>query len=77
MAELPPGEGPEDDYRRLCNELMRAMLALAPPPSLTASTVEARQCIPDPTLELVFQSSFTKYLEPLAGAAFCFSAGTR
>lgn len=26
-AELPPGEGPEDDYRRLCNELMRVMLA--------------------------------------------------
>jgi hypothetical protein len=23
VAELPPGEGPEDDYRRLCNELMR------------------------------------------------------
>jgi hypothetical protein len=27
VAELPPGEGPEDDYRRLCNELMRVMLA--------------------------------------------------
>jgi transposase len=26
VAELPPGEGPEDDYRRLCNELMRLML---------------------------------------------------
>src|SRR5208282_5537672 len=26
-AELPPGEGPEDEYRRLCNELMRLMLA--------------------------------------------------
>jgi hypothetical protein len=26
VAELPPGEGPEDDYRRLCNELMRVML---------------------------------------------------
>src|SRR5271166_5716704 len=26
-AELPPGEGPQDDYRRLCNELMRVMLA--------------------------------------------------
>ena len=26
-AQLPPGEGPEDDYRRLCNELMRVMLA--------------------------------------------------
>ena len=27
VAELPPGEGPEDDYRLLCNELMRVMLA--------------------------------------------------
>jgi transposase len=26
-AELPPGEGPADDYRLLCNELMRVMLA--------------------------------------------------
>jgi hypothetical protein len=26
-AELRPGEGPEDDYRRLCNELMRLNLA--------------------------------------------------
>ena len=26
VAELPPGEGPEDDYRLLCNELMRLML---------------------------------------------------
>ncbi len=26
-AELPPGEGPEDDYRRLCNELMDVLLA--------------------------------------------------
>ncbi|MEN6498000.1 MAG: hypothetical protein ABFD16_27185 [Thermoguttaceae bacterium] len=25
--ELPPGKGPEDDCRRLCNELMRVMLA--------------------------------------------------
>jgi hypothetical protein len=25
-AELPPSEGPEDDYRRLCNELMRVLL---------------------------------------------------
>ncbi len=25
-AELPKGEGPEDDYRLLCNELMRLML---------------------------------------------------
>ena len=27
MAELPPLEGPDDDYRLLCNELMRLMLA--------------------------------------------------
>jgi transposase len=27
VAELPPGEGSADDYRRLCNELMRVMLA--------------------------------------------------
>jgi transposase len=27
VAELPPGKGPEDDYRRLCNEVMRVMLA--------------------------------------------------
>jgi transposase len=27
VADLPAGEGPEDDYRRLCNELMRVMLA--------------------------------------------------
>jgi transposase len=27
VAELPLCEGPEDDYRRLCNELMRLMLA--------------------------------------------------
>lgn len=27
VAELPPGEGPEDEYRRLCNEVMRLMLA--------------------------------------------------
>ncbi|MDQ1242661.1 MAG: hypothetical protein QG550_1913 [Pseudomonadota bacterium] len=26
MAELPPLEGPDDDYRLLCNELMRLML---------------------------------------------------
>jgi hypothetical protein len=26
-AELPPLEGPDNDYRRLCNELMRLMLA--------------------------------------------------
>lgn len=26
-AELPPGEGPENDYRLLCNELMRLLLA--------------------------------------------------
>jgi transposase len=27
VAELPKGEGPADDYRLLCNELMRLMLA--------------------------------------------------
>jgi hypothetical protein len=27
MADLPPLEGPDDDYRLLCNELMRLMLA--------------------------------------------------
>ena len=27
VAELPPLEGPDDDYRLLCNELMRLMLA--------------------------------------------------
>jgi len=27
VEELPPGEGPEDQYRRLCNELMRLLLA--------------------------------------------------
>ena len=26
VADLPPGEGPEDDYRRLCHELMRVLL---------------------------------------------------
>jgi hypothetical protein len=26
VAELPPGEGLEDDYRRLCNEVVRLML---------------------------------------------------
>jgi hypothetical protein len=27
VAELPPGEGPADDYRLLCEELMRLLLA--------------------------------------------------
>ncbi len=27
VEQLPPGEGPEDQYRRLCNELMRLLLA--------------------------------------------------
>ena len=27
FAELPPSAGPENDYRLLCNELMRLMLA--------------------------------------------------
>lgn len=39
-AELPPGEGPEDDYRRLCNELMRVMLAQQLFTFVTAEAVE-------------------------------------
>jgi hypothetical protein len=39
-AELPPGEGPEDDYRRLCNELMRVMLAQQLFTFVTADPVE-------------------------------------
>ena len=27
VEQLPPGEGPEDQYRRLCNEMMRLLLA--------------------------------------------------
>ena len=40
IAELPPGEGPEDDYRRLCNELMRVMLAEQLFTFVTAEPVE-------------------------------------
>jgi len=40
MAELPPGEGPQDDYRRLCNELMRVMLAEQLFTFVTAEPVE-------------------------------------
>jgi transposase len=40
VAELPPGEGPEDDYRRLCNELMRVMLAKQLFTFVTAEPVE-------------------------------------
>jgi hypothetical protein len=40
VAELPPGEGPEDDYRRLCNELMRLMLAEQLFTFVTAEPVE-------------------------------------
>jgi transposase len=40
VAELPPGEGPQDDYRRLCNELMRVMLAKQLFPFVTAEPVE-------------------------------------
>ena len=40
VAELPPGEGPEDDYRRLCNELMRVMLAEQLFTFVTAEPVE-------------------------------------
>jgi hypothetical protein len=40
VAELPPGEGPEDDYRRLCNEIMRLMLAQQLFTFVTAAPVE-------------------------------------
>ena len=40
VEELPPGEGPEDDYRRLCNELMRVMLAEQLFTFVTAEPVE-------------------------------------
>ena len=40
VAERPPGEGPEDDYRRLCNELMRVMLAEQLFPFVTAEPVQ-------------------------------------
>jgi transposase len=40
VAELPPGEGPADDYRRLCNELMRVMLARQLFTFVTAEPVE-------------------------------------
>ena len=40
VAELPPGEGPEDDYRRLCNELMRVLLAEQLFTFVTAEPVE-------------------------------------
>jgi transposase len=40
VAELPPGEGPADDYRRLCNELMRVMLAEQLFTFVTAEPVE-------------------------------------
>ena len=40
VAELPPGEGPEADYRRLCNELMRVMLAQQLFMFVTAEPVE-------------------------------------
>ena len=40
VAELPPGEGPEDEYRRLCNELMRVMLAEQLFTFVTAEPVE-------------------------------------
>ncbi len=40
VAELPPGEGPQDDCRRLCNELMRVMLAEQLFTFVTAEPVE-------------------------------------
>jgi hypothetical protein len=39
-AELPPREGPADDYRLLCNELMRVMLAQQLFTFVAAETVE-------------------------------------
>jgi transposase len=40
VAELPPGEGPQDDYRLLCNELMRLMLGQQLFTFVTAAAVE-------------------------------------
>jgi len=40
VAELPPSEGPEDDYRLLCNELMRVMLSEQLFTFVTAEPVE-------------------------------------
>jgi hypothetical protein len=40
VAELPPGEGPQDDYRLLCNELMRLMLGQQLFTFVTAAPVE-------------------------------------
>jgi hypothetical protein len=41
VAELPPLEGPDDDYRLLCNELMRLMLARQLFTFVTAAPVQA------------------------------------
>lgn len=43
VAELPPAEGAEDDYRRLCNELMRLMLARQLFTFVTAAPVKMSQ----------------------------------
>ena len=40
-AELPPGEGPQDDYRLLCSELMRLMLSQQLFTFVTAAPVES------------------------------------
>jgi hypothetical protein len=56
VAELPPGEGPEDDYRRLCNEMMRVMLAQQLASSLRTPP-GARKCLPNPTGELVARAA--------------------
>lgn len=40
VAELPPGEGPQDGYRLLCNELMRLMLGQQLFTFVTAAPVE-------------------------------------
>ena len=48
-AELPPSKGPEDDYRRLCNELVRLMLAqqlftFVTAPRCRSPTAKRRRC---------------------------------
>jgi transposase len=40
FADLPPGEGPADDYRRLCNELVRVLRAEQLFTFVTAEPVE-------------------------------------
>jgi hypothetical protein len=47
-AELPPSEGPENDYRLLCNELMRLMLAKQLFTFVTAAAVSTPRGEPTP-----------------------------